>query len=149
MRSVPEMATVPKGRAVLARAALVILAASAILVSACKDDPYAPTQPHSEVTSIPGLPPPASGVPMVTSAEPTRNYYPRAGWIIRGKNLFPDPVATFEAGASVFEMSVQESVFNGTRVGIVVPGNVPPGPYTPCVRTPSGKGCGNFSVTVN
>ena len=137
------------------RKALAVFAAAALWTLGCSDDP-SPTQPNPIQPTPNVLPTPTptpgpdpSRAPVVTSAERTTFYYPTdRGWIIRGSNFIPDPVATFESAGSVIHLSVEENTFRGELVGVTVPRNTPPGPYTPCVATVNGKGCGSFVVTV-
>lgn len=135
------------------RKTLAIFAAAALWNLGCSDDP-SPTQPNPIQPTPNVLPTPTPGpdpsrAPVVTSAERTTSYYPsNAGWIIRGSNFVPDPVATFESAGSVILLSVEENTFRGELVGITVPSGTPAGLYTPCVATFNGKGCGNFVVTV-
>jgi len=127
------------------RGAFGILVLSAMLFAGCGDK-TAPTQPQFP-TVHPTVTPTATSLPVVTSAEQTTKYYGN-GWIIRGANLFPDPVGTFEAGGIVITLSVEEDTFSGEYIGVNVPPGTAPGSYTPCVSTKYGKGCGNFTVTV-
>jgi hypothetical protein len=137
------------------RKALAVFAAAALWTLGCSDGP-SPTQPNPILPTPNVLPTPTpaspdpSRAPVVTSAERTTLYYPSSrGWIIRGSNFFPDPVATFESAGSVFLLIGEESTFQGELVGVTVPSGTPAGPYTPCVATVNGKGCGNFVITVD
>ena len=60
----------------------------------------------------------------------------------------PDPVVTFESGASVMTLGVELSTARGEVVGVWIRPGSAPGSYTPCVSTFNGKGCGNFLITV-
>jgi hypothetical protein len=135
---------------------LAILAASAVLAIGCSDDP-SPTQPNTNQptpnlvpTPTPTPRPDPSRAPVVTSAEPTTTIYPGAGgWLIHGSFFVPDPVVTFESGASVITPSVELSTARGEVVGVWIRPGDAPGSYTPCVSTFNGKGCGNFVITVD
>ncbi len=133
---------------------LAVFAAAALMTVGCDDDGWSPTRPNPNQPTPNILPTPTPGpdpsrVPVVTSAERTTLYYPSdRGWIIRGSNFVPAPVATFEFAGSVILLYGEEDTFRGELVGITVPSGTPPGPYTPCVATVNGKGCGNFVVTV-
>ena len=135
------------------RKTLSLFAAAALWTLGCSDS-SSPTQPNPIPPTPNVLPTPTPGAdpsraPVVTSAERTTLYYPSdRGWIIRGSNFIPAPVATFESAGSVILLYGEEDTFYGELVGVTVPPNTPPGPYTPCVATINGKGCGNFVVTV-
>ncbi len=135
----------------MTRTTVGILMASAILVMSC-DDQAVPTQPTSSQPTVGVAPTPTpdpSLAPVVTRAEPTNLFYPGfGGWYIYGSHFVPDPIATFESGASVITLSVELSTFEGEVMGGVLPRGTAPGNYTPCVTTPNGKGCGSFQVTV-
>ncbi len=135
------------------RNALAMLALSTVLALGCSDDPSPtqpnPIQPTPNVLPTPTPSPDPSRAPVVTSAEPTTTIYPGVGgWLIYGSHFVPDPVVTFESGASVITVSVELSTARGEVVGVWIRPGLAPGTYSPCVATFNGKGCGNFLITV-
>ena len=83
--------------------------------------------------------------PVVRSVEP--DPYNEHGWFINGYNFAPSPSATLESDGSAIRRFVARNLLC-RQLWVTVPTSTAPGPYTPCVTTSHGKGCGEFLVTV-
>jgi len=118
-----------------------LIAISAVVASGCGDSSL-PT----ESTSARPTPTSLSLAPIVERVDRGRRFYSQ--WIFRGRNLGPDPIATFESAGSVIRLDRTDFSSQDDSVSVLVPWGTAPGAYTPCVRTVNGKGCGNFLVTV-
>lgn len=127
------------------RSRLALLATSALFVVGCGDTP-APTQPLDPNRATPTPVPTPSLVPVVTSAEPTKQYYGLNGWLIHGSHFLLEERVTFESGGSQIELELEEQG-RPDFIGGVLPAT-PPGMYSVCVETIHGKGCSRFLVTV-
>lgn len=133
------------------RKTLGLFAVSILFVLGCGDT-LAPTQPRTTTPFPTPLPTRTPGpnpalAPVVTSAEPTTRYYGYPGWIIRGSHFLVDEKVTLESGSSVIVLQL-EDLGSPDFIGAYLQPGAAPGPYTLCVETINGKGCGNFLVTV-